>query len=291
MKYRYSLEELQNERYYLLASKESDIIKDIIKASFEKKDMVFLNSIKYSNCIGYYNELIKMAAELIKELKANNNSIILSMLVRELVFNGYFSENNVFDAVSGVNYYDVYGFSGLDIVNGKGCCRHYVSFYNNLFNELGILNYYTPCCMTNDNDVCLNDAFLMGANHVINTVSYQDTLYGYDCYTNAILKFIDAFTMLEVCNHNIEDKTIRCFYKPSVEMMLYGITYDEMYERLKSFLESSRNNHIDYAKCLEFNRAVFDICHDNKKLLKDFKGETKTLIKKITKELYSASMK
>lgn len=285
MEYKYSLEELQNEKIYLLADSKSDIIKDIMNVSLERKDSLCLSGIKYNKCINDYNDLIKFAAKLIRELNVGNNSIVLSMVIRELIFNGYFSNKNIFEPVMSRNYYDVYGFEGLDIVNGKGCCRHVVSFYNDLFKKLGVFNYITPCYITTDKNVCLNDAFGMGANHVLSSISYDDAIYGYDCYTNAFLKFIDAFTMLEIFDNNSKFETLKCYYKPSVEAMMYGLTYNGMYERLKCFRESSTKNYIDYSMYLEFKCNALDIYHNNKRLLKDFKRETKKLTRKISSEL------
>lgn len=252
-----------------------------------REDCVIFANKYYSECIEEYNEFIKLSAKLLSELKANDNPIVLSMLLRILILRGYFSVKNKFTSTS-YGCFDVFHHLGMDIVGGKGCCRHVANFYNDIFNELGVTGDILFGIVTTDKDFSLKQALSSCSNHVLNTLFYDDIVYGYDFFSDNVLKFINSFVMRAIISedksNDYEKEIVKMYYKISTNMM-FGVYREEILKKLKIFLESSKRESIDYVRCKEFKDNAYDIFYSNKYLLRDFKRCSKKLKREIAYDM------
>ena len=242
----------------------------------------------YGKCIEEYYEFIRLSAKLLSELKVKDNLIVLSMLLRILILEGYFSVKNEFSS-SASDYCDVFHHWGMDIVGGKGRCRHVASFYNDIFKELDVPGDILYCISSIDKDFSLKMGLASCSNHMINTIFYNNVFYGYDFFSNSILKFINSFMMAEIIPEDTvyEDIMLKMCYKFSTDMM-FGVCREEILKKMKNFLESSKSVSIDYAKCKEFRENAYDIFHSNKYLLRDFRRSTKKLKREISEDMLAS---
>ena len=165
----YSYDDLENESLYLDADKDSIIVKEILARQSHYEYQMNNTKFYYDDAISDYNQFIKIIAEFIRELKLEDNSIILSILLRRLLFNGYFSKNNFFKADSKQLFHDVDLFLGMDIIDGRGCCRHLANFYNAIFKEIGYYSQIFPCYYGGMN-CTLSEASVNNANHAANLI-------------------------------------------------------------------------------------------------------------------------
>ena len=270
---------LQNENLYLGADKDSAIIKEIMTRQLYYRQNASEENRYYSDAISYYNKFIKLIAQFIKELGLGDNSIVLSILLRKLLFEGYFSKDNCFKADSKQSFYDIGFFEGMDVIRGKGCCRHLASFHDAIFKELG--NYSQIfTCYYGSLDTTLSEALVNSANHAANLIKSDGLIYVYDSFRNYILRPIDRFTVEGIVDYE-EYIPIKFYYKPSVGVMACHTTFDEGMNMLNLLEEDSKKTHINYIKYMEHKKLVEDIFLKNYISFVDFKSEGKKYTRKI----------
>lgn len=286
MKQKYEVNELQNENLYLYAHKNSLIVKEILFEQLRFKWGGKRYKEFYAEAIAEYNKLINLIARFIKELNLDNNAIILCMILKKLIFRGYFSKDNKFDSRKNGMFYDVNFLEGMDIVAGMGCCRHFAGFYSDIFKKLGLFNYIFTCYF-GDGDCSLDEAFLESCNHAANLIKYEDVIYCYDCYSNVILKSIDGFTMSEISGGNVHSKkdNYKFFYKPSASVMMSNNSYEEALNMIEMLKENCKKDVIDYNIYLQFLEEIAIIFYSNTELFADLKFEAKKYTKKIATHL------
>ncbi len=281
MKKKYEANELQNENLYLYVNKNSAIVKEILFEQVRFKWDGERGKKFFAETINEYNKLINLIARFVKELNLDNNAIILSLILRKLIFDGYFSKDNKFDAIKKEMFYDVNFFEGMDIIAGMGCCRHFAGFHSDIFKKLEIFNYIFTCYF-DDGNCTLDEAFLNSCNHAANLIKYDDVIYCYDYYSNVILKSIDGFTMSEISNK--KDK-FKYFFKPSASVMTSDNSYDMVLDMIKELEENSKKEAISYNDYLEFIKEAAKIFYGNIELFGDLKTEAKKYTKKIATSL------
>lgn len=285
MGYRYDVEELENEKKYLLASKDSDIVKQIIKEQSRFLGDAYCREDYFLESMDGYNKIINLIAKLVKELKIEKNSIVLSIILRKLILDGYFSVDNKFNATTEGSFYDINLLEGLDIINGNGCCRHLAKFNQDLFKVLNIYNRIITCYYGTLGE-SLDSVFSMCSNHAANLIKYDDTIYGYNCYENYIFKSENGFVFNRIVDLSSEKKKeYRLFYKPSATVMISETSYDEAISFIKILNSNSRNKMISYDDFLQFQRDAKKVLFDNKELFDDLKEDSKKYTKKISTSL------
>ena len=276
----YTLDDIQKENLYLNAGRDSEIGLQILKYRDLRYRLAFEQRKYFDESIEEYDKYISFIAKLIKELRASLNPLVLCMVLRKLIFNGYFSIDK-FVTVNSAKFYDIRYYEGMDVLVGKACCRHVVSFCDELFKKLEITSRPMPCIRTRDKKT-LKEAFSNCCNHTLSLFSHDGVDYGYDIFDDVFLKSINGFQMREIFEYESDDyRLLNAYYKPSMDMMFYGIAYDNMMERIKKMGANSRKKVIDYINLMEFVCISDSIYHGNLGLLRDFKSESKGRAKKI----------
>ena len=274
------LDDLQNEKLYLNANKKSEIIKRILAEQRHTCRRKEDETLYFASAIDDYYKFIELIANYIKDLKIKDNSIVLSMLIRRLLFDGYFSVNNNFKADSNQSFYDVTCYCGLDIIDGKGCCRHLADFHQAIFDEMKKYNKMFACYYGNK-DTILAEAFNQSANHAANLIMDSGLFYVYDSFRNIILRPTNKFTMTEIADYD-KEHPIKFYYKPSSNVMACYMEYEEAMNLLKSFEVDSKKEYITYNRYLDFKKEMVDVLASNDKLFNELKSEGKVYTKKIS---------
>ena len=286
----YTMEELENETLYLSMKKDSDIMKRIMAeqeyTDFQSREMASY----YRNCLLDYQEYITFIGSLFKALHVQNNVFVLSILLRKLILGGYLSYQNQFSDDEHGFFYEYPYHEGLDVVAGHGVCRHVADFYDDIYQELHLYHGLFPCYFAND-PCSLEKAFTCRCDHVLNLVSFDDVLYGYNVFSNSIMKFQDQYTLSEIVPENQHKGRILCFYKPSVDIMKYRSTYDQIFKRLKEFEKNSLKYGIHYDQCRYFYDLASSTFYDNREVIDDFVEEAKVYTKRIYDQLTNAHRK
>ena len=239
----------------------------------------------YEDCMRQYNDYIEMVAKLMREIHVTDNSIVFCKFIHQLLKDGFFSENHKFYS-NDTWFLDIdENYYGMEIVAGRGCCRHIGFFYDDLFTQLRIPNRVVPCYCFSDQTQYKRDNS-KEANHVFNLISYQGTLYGYDGGSDTLLQSLNSTKMIEICSpehkHDPDFHPYCFYYKPSCDREMFHLSHRDILKRLLEFKKNSGRDTIDYQQILEFNEQVSSMIHDHQCLLDDFDEETKQLKKDIT---------
>lgn len=177
-----------------------------------------------SSLISLYDEYIKLAGNLVNEVSLHN-SISKGLIISVFVHVGVFS----YDDFKFKNVDDILNTRlGLNVLNGKGCCRNFSHFTKDIF--------------ASNNEFCENLAVIESnkkdkrkatrgrANHMINLIEYEGILYGFDtsCEFGELYYFINSFELLP-----IEEKAKSyMYYKPYLDFVYSYLTFEELKQKL-----------------------------------------------------------
>lgn len=234
------------------------------------------DGILYSDLINDYESFISVASKLVNEITPNNDELSKINTIMYLVKNGVFSCGEKF--VSMVPTIDIIrSKTGINILEGAGCCRHFASFINDIMPQSTSL-----ACVGE-----VNEHFISEANHVINRINYNGNIYGFDAFNEGIVfDFIRDFDMLSID----EDINERLYYKPYAEIVFYKRSFEE----IKSFLEQVKknsNNKITASEVKEIalSAALNVYCSDD--LIQDFRSDTKKQLESINEQIKEIRIK
>jgi len=264
-----------NESLYLFADNNYTILINILVRQFLVKNEIEKNKIDYVYYADIYKQFICLVAKLIEELGLKNNSFSYSYLVAKLIHKGYLSNGFQF-VVDEENSLSLFGFQGIDVALGSGCCRNTSSIHENIFNTLNLPGDVIPC--VSQNDLYLSAAYQTNPNHALNLLKYDGVYYAHDTLNQIFYKFKDYFTMEKY--DDFSDSPQNVYYKPSADMMYNVISYRDCLNRIEAFRQSSTESHINESELneilkqtdAEFDRkhaTIVDFLHESKKYTKE----------------------
>ena len=226
------------------------------------------DGILYSNLIKDYEDYIKIASKLVNEITPNNDDLSKINTIMYLIRDGIFSYTNSFiDKSPCVDI--IRSKTGINILEGSGCCRHFASFINDIMPESTHLT-----CVGE-----VTDPLESEANHVINKINYNGKIYGFDAFNGVLFDFINKFEMLE-----IGEDDMRLYYKPYAEVMFYKRSFEE----IKNFLEQIRESGKKSITAFELKEIEFSVARSiycNKGLIQDFKSDTRVQLESINEQI------
>lgn len=289
MKRMFTCDELQNENLYLYAPDDSRVVKEILEEQRKYKWGYSRREKFFKETYEDYDKFITLIAKFFKELKLDNNAITLSVILRKLILDGYFSKDNIFTADKSGMFYDVPLLEGMDIIDGKGCCRHLANFYSSIFKKLDMFDFSFSCYYAPD-DYLDDIAFLQLCNHVAPLIKHNNVIYCYDCYTNMLLKSVNGFTMEQILRDTDNHTRDRFFYKPSACVMGGSISYKEALDMINVLKENSKKETITYDDFINIRSDCLRIFNSNTELFGDLKSDAKKYTKKLAKDLRNAEI-
>lgn len=277
-----SFEELIYTEPKLLIDNKSQLMQDIILEQTMFNLKVNLNLLKHKEIINLYQKFIAIVANLIKELGLPNNSISYSLVISRLIKEGHLSNKGIISITQGHGIFkDLYGYFGIDILNGYGCCRHTSSIHQDIFKKLKLNSSYLPCL--HSMNISLEESFKIKGNHLVNLIEYEGVYYAYDTLHNRLYEFEDSFTMTPYpkCFGDINI----LFYKPSFDMILNNKSQLEVIKKIKKIYTDSKSRHISILELNEIFNETNYIYNKNDEIIYDFVKDTKSYIKKLTSSI------
>ncbi len=269
------MNEITNENLYLF-SQNSKIINKILSIQDRYYKIVERNQKRNKEAFMNYKNFIKKVSELIPELSILNHSISYSISLTKFIQDGHASKDLKFTIEEEIEDKD--GLLGLNVIDGKGCCRHVCVFFQDVFQELGMCGDIIPCI--NEDNITLEEAFSYLPNHTVNLIEYRGVYYVYDALNINFYKFTDQFTM----NSYFDEKDF-VYFKPSASMILNDETIVEVLEKLGKFLASSKSKNITNSEFEEILKETVNIYNKNLNLIKDFESDTAKLKRNIVSRL------
>lgn len=250
-----------------------------LAGSYKKKFEQWMLSIAWQQYIGsttfeYYEEFLKLCSDYLKEISISNNPISILENISCLLWEGFFSHDDTFE----YSMDTASAFSaklGINVVLGKGVCRHVSSFATDLLLKFGIYcdNF---CCYTSNIRVAEN---LMGeSNHMANLIKYNGNYYVYDVLINRLLSFISPIEVGDFENKNF------FYYKPKIDIELGRISLIDLERRLREFKTSTDSKTISRKEYDEIVKETTFLYTEHIGLLPDFVKEIDKVKRKICQE-------
>lgn len=256
-----------DERCYLFKfDKETIEINKLLRTwqSIERQE-VANEMINNEELINMYKSYIKKVSNLINSI-TQDNSITKSLLLTILLKAGTFS----YDKYIYSNEKDILkSYFGLNIVLGNGCCRNVSGFINDILTECNTYSKTIPVFATNISDSV--NAYKNKANHMVNLIKYNNTLYVYDpCFDveGSLFKFISELKM-----QSYDDEKTYLFYKPYLDYVLNNIKFEDISNimhqssigspiSLKEYIDLIKETDYDFTRHIDF---VKDFMLDTRK--------------------------
>ena len=254
---------MQNKYLNLPSSDEQ--IQELIRLQTKLKYQTAKNQQNYPQIISKYNQVIKELKIFITDMVGVNKFSKLSAL-SEVVFDGYVSYNKNFQIYCGENLVlDLFGYFGIDILDGKGCCRHISSLGLDTFKNDYIL---IPCHVNTGKQVACKEK----ADHVCLLFSYYNRYYIFDILNDNLYQ-IENLTAKSLVNQC----TMQLHFEETIFVNLYS--YRKMNQLVRKVnLSKVKTDDIDVIiKCSEAQ----DIILNNHSQCEDFYNNIKSNLQEV----------
>ena len=247
---------------------------DINMMSLNVPSLLFRN-LKDSDIILPYDDYIDKVRDLVRNLRKNKSDLECAMMISWILKNGYFSFDNKFELSTNVGY-EVKSHPGINVVSGKGCCRHLACFYRDIFEGEYDYNLLYNCSISKHTWLSI----LPLGNHIINLVMHNGVLYGYDltnhCY---IFKNEKILSDIEKSGYKIKYK----YLSDVIFSNLVGTDKIDM-EELKRILEKP-NNMMTKEDFIKLKEDINKYMIRNEKIVQEFSLDSKELKDKIKEKI------
>lgn len=254
------------------------------------KKIIDNNKQLYQDNIKAYNQFISLVAEVIKDIGISNNSFSYSQIIENLLLCGYLSDDGPFLPFRQINQkpLDILGFLGVDVINGRGCCRHSSTIHQDIFDCLKLYGDKFPC--TSSVGIEFNYGFdqifnTIKTTHQANILEYNGQYYVHDLFSGYHY-FKDTFCSQLYENTSeffpLPEKDRKLlYYIPYIDMTLNNLSYEQVVEKVENFMKSSEKTHIDTRELNEILMDTNERFNKSNHILDDFRLEVGSYIKKI----------
>ena len=154
----------------------------------------------YSEAIDEYLKYLVLIREFLEGFKIKDE-LLNAILINALIRIGFFSAGNNF-VQNEVESKKLRIFQGIQIILGQGCCRNFSLFYQDIFQ--GNINHSLIYGGIIGNNLRKSMVLSAQTNHLINLVSHNGTLYGYDFNNKLVFAFVDKYKMYAIDNPSIK---------------------------------------------------------------------------------------
>jgi hypothetical protein len=253
------------QKKYLDLSSSDEQIKELIHLQTQLKYKTLKNQQKYSYIISKYNKVLKELRIFITDMVGFNKFSKLSAL-SEIVFDGYLSYNKNFQIYCGEqSVLDLHGYFGIDILDGKGCCRHISSLGLDTFKNDYIL---IPCHVNTEKQVEICEK----ADHICLLFSYYNRYYIFDLLNDNLYQ-IENLTAKSLVNQY----TMQLYFEDTIFVNLYS--YRKMNKLIKKVdMSKVKTDDIDVViKCSESSEIILN----NPSQCEDFYNNIKSNLQEV----------
>lgn len=220
-----------------------------------------------------YNEIIKNYAHLNYDL-GFENPIEIYTLFHKLMHRGYlsFGYNFEYNTTETLNNKNILG---VDVINGKGVCRHISAMLQDIFDELKINNEILPIYLYEDNS---SNKFHLSGNHVINLASQNNRVYFLDPTNGYIWIRISGTSLLTFKNTEFEVAKISNW----IDILDYNNDSLEVLKNIKKMLLMDAKLKRQDDKIISTVNKIF---RNNKDIFEKFKEVNKPLYNEIANNI------
>lgn len=239
------------------------------------------NEMYFKETIKLYYEYIEEIVSFLTSLNIPKNEIFYSSLLSDWIYKGYFSSENQLQTTENNNYLlNIFAYMGIDIINGHACCRHYSSFFKDVFNKLGFQADILPTYFLNQ---VPNKSLFYEATHAVNLINFNNNFYGYDPLNGRLYSINDKMEMLPYTTQNKEDLIM--VYAPLSDIIHENASFNNVYNKIKKIYSfSSKPIDINYLN--DINKLVWELnCRERKEIIK-FSEQSQPTIKQILKTFH-----
>lgn len=258
-----------DERCYLNENNELER-KYILNEQKEWNYMYEKEANNYSQLINSYKSYIELVKKLIEEITPSKDNLSKIHTIMNMMMDGIFSYSDNFELTSG--HIDIlYSNTGINILYGKGSCRHISGFISDVMPDSKILT----CVGEKDNP------YESEGNHTINLIDYDGKKYGFDGTNGGILyNFISEFEMKPV-NADVKDSLN---YKPYGEIMFFRRSFVEIKELLEQ-IKKNGSSTISHEQLSDIALSSQLSIASNMDIIEDFLSDSRSQIRSIKEKI------
>lgn len=261
---------------------DEEIIKNTV--GIKKQEEIFeackinLENYKRKEFLNNFDLLIKydlfliQVLELLDLLHIHKNELEKAMIIEFMLHKGYLSYNNKFNVQ---NIDDIMHYShGINIITGNGVCRHIANFYRGLAYSdntfSGILTKNKSLCQYRK----------QVPNHIINIISYHDSLYGIDLTNKTLFNFDSQYKLIDCQNPNIA-----ILYTSHNDLFKSLLSITEIKDKLNLYDKASQKDKITKEEYQLIKCNVLEKLYEKKKILESFSMDTNLLKAEINEKM------
>lgn len=246
----------------------------------EQKMDSFFNKEFYSENIKAYEKFLQFVAYTVKKIGIAGNSISYSIVIENLLKDGYLSIDNKYSYSSDEETYvlDLSGCLGINVINGYGCCEHEAAIHSEIFKYLKLVEYKI-CCLL-DSRLSFQDGIGSFANHMVNVLEYGDTYIVHDITNHSFFRFRDGYIMEEYTNEqDIYGEVM--YYKPLSDVICNTLDPLSVVQKIVKFNEVATKSELQVDELTRIVNETNHLYKENKSLLNDLQKELKKHIRNI----------
>ena len=258
-----------DERCYLDVSNELERIY-LLHAQEEWNYMYDKEANHYSQLINSYNLYIELVKKLIDEITPSKDDLSKIHTIMNLLMEGIFSYSDKFEISSG-RIDILHSKDGINILYGKGSCRHVSSFISDVMPQSRILTCVGEVNMPYESE----------ANHTINLIDYDGKKYGFDAINGGILyNFTNEFEMVPID----KETTPHLYYKPYCEIMFFRRSFVEIKELLEQ-IKKNGNSAISHEQLSDIALSSYLSIASNMDIIEDFLSDSRSQVRGIKEKI------
>lgn len=266
-----------NEDKYFLPNPDSDITSMLKSRINDYNKQVNIEVDKYRDLLFDYDQFITKVSYLLLELNVPKNGLSYAIVMSKLLNDGYFSLGSFEYKTLLKN--ELAADNGINVVEGRGCCRNTTDFCSDVLEKLGESNGKFYCYDSGFKSKTL--AKINQARHVINLVKYKDNLYGYDITNDLACRFINKWQLKGMSEYS----NMYFTYKPYCAYLIDNIGYSQANDMLREFDKAANKKSIDIYELKEMKSKLLNMLKDNTSTLNEFNKNTLDLKMEICNKL------
>lgn len=258
-----------DERYYLGENNNLER-KWLLNAQSKWGFICDLENSDYTSLITNYNLYIELVRKLISEVSPRDDNLSKIHTIMNLITDGIFSYSDKFEFASG-RIDILHSKTGINILYGKGSCRHVSGFISDVMSESKTL-----ICVGH-----VDNPYESEGNHAINLIEYDGKKYGFDGTNGGILyNFISEFEMVPI------DKETKPHlnYKPYGEIIFYRRSFEEIREFLEQ-IKKNGNSTISHEQLSDIALSSQLSIAYNMDIIEDFLSDSRSQVRSIKEKI------
>lgn len=284
--------------------------KSILNYTKKYQDQININKEIYKEELKLYKQILKDAKDLVYNLGIDNNSISYSIIISNLLWQGYLSVNKTFNFNSTDNekFLDLAGLESFDVILGEGCCRHLTPFLDDILSELNIsakdiINYTVPIKPNrkaiikierkDDENYPYGTYYLYDekeeepplGDHMSSLIIQNNNYYIYDV-TNLLTFKVDNITK-EKLTGTMYDGEGYIKLKAYSLMQKYNLNFNEIRTILSDIKKQDKSDFITKSEYETIVKYTNNICINSKDIFNSFHNKIKPDLKTIKEKVLS----